>query len=92
MMSILAALLRRNPTGYGRRVNVRYEETRVFEGYLKTGDQLFTNERIAARSLVYHVLAFELDGLTREFLVNDNDRQMHLEKGAHLPGLSQYRC
>jgi crotonobetainyl-CoA:carnitine CoA-transferase CaiB-like acyl-CoA transferase len=80
MISILARLLRKRPNGYGRRVDVRYDDTLVYEGYFATADKLFTKERTPLKPLVYHVFAFELDGVERVFSVRDDDRRLSFQK------------
>jgi hypothetical protein len=81
MKQILARLLRKGPKGYPRPVDVRWAETRVYEGHMKTADRLFTNERTPLKPLVLHVFVFELDGLEREFLAQDHDRELRVDEG-----------
>jgi len=84
MFQLFERLFRRVPASYVHPVTVRYEGTRWAEGYLRTGDQLFT-DRVARRAgtLAAHAMIFELDGVPYRFIVPDNERRMRFTPGGH---------
>ena len=93
-MRILERLFRWPPKGYPRRLAVRYDGTRQFEGYLKTGDQLFSKARSPLPPLVYHAFVFDLEGKAREIWVQETEPKPTFHRGrnyrAHLDAAGRY--
>lgn len=57
-------------------LNVRAElvETMFFEGWTKTGDQLFSDKKKQLPPLIFHVFHFKFHDHEYEFKVQDRDR------------------
>lgn len=84
------------PSKFTVRVNIRFVETLVFEGWLKTADQLFTDKKTALPPLIYHIFHFEISDVKYEFKVQDEKNNLKYSEDkiytAWLPETDLTKC
>lgn len=63
------------PSRFSCAVVAEFMETLEFEGYQRTGADLFTDRKTALRPLVFHVFEYDHDGDRYGVRVADRDRE-----------------
>ena len=79
-MNILGRLFKKQPKEFDTDIYSEYVDTLVFEGWIRTADKLFTDEKTPINPLVFHVFNFCYNGRKYEFKVNDNKRRLKFRK------------
>jgi len=74
-LEMLKNLFARKPNRYSVKAKAKFVETLYFSGYVKRGDQVFTDAKTDLRKLVFHVFTYLFQGVKYELKLSDDNEQ-----------------